>query len=198
MVMRFVSCSLAAKCLAMAMIPLAWTALISATAIVPVRYGSSPKYSKLRPRTGIRAMFTPGASNTCSARLLASVPITLPNSLATAGSKDAARAMAGGRVGIDRDVDKVATDHDEDWRDRCRNTIVLTDADRAVGDAQRRNCQRRNSSHVAAALALRQFRKDPRQRPDQLLLLLRERHGANQQCGPLFGRKRRVHPRQRL
>src|SRR2546430_14723894 len=43
-------------------------------------------------------MLTPGASNTCSARLLASLPITLPNSLATAGSKDAARAMAEGRA----------------------------------------------------------------------------------------------------
>src|SRR5437773_446593 len=64
--------------------------------IVPVRYGSSPKYSKLRPRTGIRAMLTPGASNTCSARFLASVPITLPNSLATAGSNDAAMAIAEG------------------------------------------------------------------------------------------------------
>ena len=32
------------------MTPLAWIALISATAIVPAGTGSSPKYSKLRPR----------------------------------------------------------------------------------------------------------------------------------------------------
>ena len=51
---------------------------------------------------------------------------------------------------------------------------------------------------MAAALALRQFRKDPRQRPDQLLLLLRERHRADQQRRPLLGRKSRVHPWQRL
>ena len=46
----------------------------------------------------MRAMLTPGASNTCSARLLASVAITSPNTLATLGSNDAATAVAEGRA----------------------------------------------------------------------------------------------------
>ena len=94
--MRFVSCSLATKCFAIAITPCFWIALISATAIVPVRNGSSPKYSKLRPPCGTRARFSPGPSSTCSAWLRDSTPITSPNCAATPRSNDAATAMPDG------------------------------------------------------------------------------------------------------
>ena len=54
-------------------------------------HGSSPKYSKLRPLSGVRMMFTPGPSMMCLPRALASCPMVAPNSRASAGSHVAAR-----------------------------------------------------------------------------------------------------------
>ena len=53
------------------------------------------------------------------------------------------------------------------------DTVVLTNTDRAVGDAQGRDAQRRNSTHMPGAHALRQLRNDFGRVADQLLLLLR-------------------------
>ena len=45
--------------------PGAWIALVTATPMTPDRYGSSEKYSKLRPAMGVRCRQTPGPSSTC-------------------------------------------------------------------------------------------------------------------------------------
>src|SRR5256884_4338761 len=64
--------------------PCAWIACTSATESWPARYGSSPKYSKLRPLRGTRVMFTPGASIRCSPRSATSCPAIVPKLVAAA------------------------------------------------------------------------------------------------------------------
>ena len=55
---------LTAKCLTLAMTPCAWTPFVQPTAMRAARYGSSPKYSNVRPFSGVRIMFTAGAKTT--------------------------------------------------------------------------------------------------------------------------------------
>src|SRR5881392_2095740 len=115
----------------------------------------------------MRAMFTPGASNTCSARSLASVPITLPNRLATEGSNDAARAMAEGKAVALADDGSVYTETS------TRSPPIITKTGGIVAETQSFwpmptgplvmrsvGMQRRNSGHVAPALALWQLGND--------------------------------------
>src|SRR5215469_6131598 len=62
------------------------------TANAEFRYGSSERYSKLRPATGERAMFTPGPSRKFTLRTRASLPRFSPSKRAKFTSHVAASA----------------------------------------------------------------------------------------------------------
>src|SRR5205823_4992674 len=76
--------------------PRFWIACTSATDNWPDRYGSSPKYSKLRPLRGTRVTFTPGASMRFSPRSATSWPAIVPKFVAAAVSQVADIASAEG------------------------------------------------------------------------------------------------------
>ena len=58
--------------------PLDWTPRTKAAAILPETSGSSEKYSKLRPQSGLRLMQRPGASSVPTFWTAASWPIAAP------------------------------------------------------------------------------------------------------------------------
>src|ERR1700683_2264212 len=60
--------------------------------MVAFRYGSSDRYSKLRPAMGERAMLTPGPSRKLTLRARASLPSDSPSLRANSVSHVAARA----------------------------------------------------------------------------------------------------------
>ena len=96
--LRQISWLFRAKCLAQAATPWDCRALIRPTAMRELRKGSSPRYSQLRPLSGVRMMFSPGPSMMFLPRLRASSPMTLPKAAAMAGSKEAAMPMLAGRA----------------------------------------------------------------------------------------------------
>ena len=60
---------------------------ISAAAILPVRYGSSEKYSKFLPHRGLRLMFIPGPRSTLTPSAMASFPSPSPTCCARSSSQ---------------------------------------------------------------------------------------------------------------
>ena len=77
---------------------LSWMPRITATAVCDARCGSSPKYSKLRPLYGVRAMFMPGPSITLMPFACASAPIARPTARCISGSHIDAWATPEGNV----------------------------------------------------------------------------------------------------
>ena len=81
---RNVSCSFAAKCFGHTITGrLFCTPFVISQAQTPVRYGSSEKYSKFLPQSGLLLMFNPGPKITLTSMVTASsanaVPISSPN-----------------------------------------------------------------------------------------------------------------------
>ena len=142
----------------------------------------------------MRARLTPGASNTCSARLLASVAMTSPNTPATRVERrrHGGRRRQRGRLGRRR-----MSEGAEPRTTERVDAIVLADADRAVGDAQRRDAERRDSAHMPRAVALRQLGNDLGRVADQLLLLWRA-SSRRPAARPAASGERSVHPWQGL
>ena len=66
-------------------------------AILPARYGSSLKYSKLRPQRGLRLIFSPGPNKTFTFWARASFPKQTPISLPSSLSKLEAIVTAVGK-----------------------------------------------------------------------------------------------------
>lgn len=81
--MRRSSWLFAAKCFGVAAVPSDWMPRTNAAASLPARYGSSEKYSKLRPASGLRLMLRPGPSSTSTSCAAASAPSALPTSSAS-------------------------------------------------------------------------------------------------------------------
>ena len=77
----------------MAITSWAWIALVTSTPITPDRYGSSEKYSKLRPAIGGAVQAHPGPSRTCWPSVAVSEPMMSPYARASSGSKPAASPM---------------------------------------------------------------------------------------------------------
>ena len=95
--MRRSSCEFAAKCLTQAEMPFDCTPRISAAADLPDRYGSSEKYSKLRPHRGLRFMLQPGPKSTLMPSLAASRPSARPSRSIMSVSHEFARLAAVGK-----------------------------------------------------------------------------------------------------
>ena len=71
---------------------------MTAVAVCPERYGSSPNASKLRPFIGTRAMLTSGASMTSTPLCQLSQPIASPRRRCRAGSQLDACAIGAGNA----------------------------------------------------------------------------------------------------
>ena len=95
---RKFSALLRAKCLTQAATPSPWMPSASAAASLPARYGSSEKYSKLRPAVGLRLIFAPGPKTTCTPYLCASLPMARPTLRAFSSSQPQASAAAVGKA----------------------------------------------------------------------------------------------------
>ena len=80
---------------------LSWMPWITETAVREARNGSSPKYSKLRPLNGVRAMFMPGANITLMPLLCASEPMVRPSRRCRSGFQVAAWATPEGNVVVE-------------------------------------------------------------------------------------------------
>ena len=86
-----------AKCLMLVPMFRLCTPRIIAAHIFPARYGSSEKYSKFRPHSGDRLMFTAGPSTTDTRSCWQLSPSDSPISRIISGSKEAAVALAVGK-----------------------------------------------------------------------------------------------------
>src|SRR5574344_2011757 len=73
------------------------TPAMSLAASSPARYGSSLRYSKLRPQSGERFMFTAGPSSTETPWAWHSSPSASPSNLSTERSKEQELAHAAGK-----------------------------------------------------------------------------------------------------
>ena len=93
---RSVSWLLAAKCFTVAATPWLCRPVTIWVAIEAARYGSSERYSKLRPFWGTRLMLTAGASMMLTPRDRASLPMDAPNSRASPVSHEAASPIVAG------------------------------------------------------------------------------------------------------
>jgi hypothetical protein len=87
---------LTAKCLTLAMTPCSCTPLVQPAAIFAARNGSSPKYSNVRPLSGVRIMFTAGANTTSLPLRRTSSPTTAAWRAAAAGSNVEATVIGDG------------------------------------------------------------------------------------------------------
>jgi len=85
-----------AACLTSAITPWLWMPEMSAAAIWPDRYGSSPNVSNARPQRGSRTMLTVGPSATLAPLPANSAPIAAPYCCSYEGSKVAAEALPDG------------------------------------------------------------------------------------------------------
>ncbi len=94
---RSVSWLFTAKCLSDAPTPLLCRPRTHSVASTPVRIGSSEKYSKLRPPSGLRFRFTPGPSSTATSIARHSSPSASPIRRSSSGSQVEALATAGGK-----------------------------------------------------------------------------------------------------
>ena len=94
---RRVSWLLTAKCFGQAATPLDWMPRIYPAASLPARYGSSEKYSKLRPHSGLRFILSPGPNTTDTSCAAASSPKAAPISSPSAASQLFATADAVGK-----------------------------------------------------------------------------------------------------
>ena len=94
---RSVSWLFAAKCFTDAPTPRLWIPRTSAAPSTPATSGSSEKYSKLRPHSGDRLMFTPGPSSTATPSARASAPSARPTRSVSSGSNAEPSATAGGK-----------------------------------------------------------------------------------------------------
>ena len=72
------------------------TPLMYAAESSPARYGSSEKYSKFRPHSGLRLMFTAGPSTTATSSCWQLAPIRSPSLPSSSRSNEAAVAQAAG------------------------------------------------------------------------------------------------------
>ena len=96
MVWRSCSWSLATKCFTHADTPADCTPVMYPTAMRAVRWGSSPKHSKLRPASGVRCRLTVGASNTLAERSRTSSARAAPARCSSWGSQVAAMDVGQG------------------------------------------------------------------------------------------------------
>ena len=94
---RRVSWLLTAKCLGHAAMPFDCTPRTKAAAILPDRSGSSEKYSKLRPQSGLRLMQRPGASSVPTFWTAASWPMAAPTRSSSSSSQVLAMVTAVGK-----------------------------------------------------------------------------------------------------
>ena len=77
--------------------PADWMPRTAAAAILPVRYGSSEKYSKLRPHSGLRLMHRPGPSSVPTPCETASSPMAAPTRSSSSTSQLLAIVTAVGK-----------------------------------------------------------------------------------------------------
>ncbi len=95
--MRRSSCEFAAKCFTHALTPVLCMPRIIAAASLPESSGSSEKYSKFRPQSGLRLMFTPGPSTMPTPCATASSPSARPTAESSVSSQLFASALAVGK-----------------------------------------------------------------------------------------------------
>ena len=101
---RLYSWLLQAKCLRQAPAPSAWTPSMKAAASTPVSSGSSEKYSKFLPQSGLRFMLAPGPSTRPTPSASASRAMAAPMQRMSSASQPQAVSTAVGKqvAGLER------------------------------------------------------------------------------------------------